>query len=374
LACAAVLCVHLGAGAQQVGRAPMEVRVPSAPAQLVALGRTHLAYEVHLTNVGRAPVALDRLDVLDERATVLDSWSAVPLRQRTTVVGLPPTDAAAPLTLDSGRRAVIYVWLTLAPDRAVPAFIAHRLTVTPAIGDPVAVATERVRVQTAPAHPLRPPVGGGPWIAVRGPSPASGHRLSLVALEGRLRVPQRFAVDWVKLGTDGRAFGGSGGAVTDWHSYDAPVLAVADGVVALVRDGLTDTPPRTSPPAVVEAADAPGNVVVLALDGGRFAVYAHLKAGSMLVRQGDRVAAGQPLARIGNSGNALGPHLHFHLSDAIEPLGGEGLAFSIDRFDLVGRVPSLGSLLAGTPWTAQASQPARTVTEETPLENMVLAF
>ena len=40
---------------------------------------------------------------------------------------------------------------------------------------------------------------------------------------------------------------------------------------------------------------------------------------SLAVNEGDRVQAGQALARIGNSGNSLGPHLHFQVSDAIEP-------------------------------------------------------
>jgi murein DD-endopeptidase MepM/ murein hydrolase activator NlpD len=162
--------------------------------------------------------------------------------------------------------------------------------------------------------------------------------------------------------------------VTDWFSYGQPVVAVADATVALVRDGLADTAPRTPPPATVRAVAAPGNVVVLDLGGGRFATYAHLQAGSIAVQQGTRLRQGQVLARIGNSGNSGGPHLHFHVSDTTEPLGGEGLPFVMDQFDLVGRVPALGPMLAGTPWTAQASQPARRVRGEMPMENMVVHF
>jgi murein DD-endopeptidase MepM/ murein hydrolase activator NlpD len=160
----------------------------------------------------------------------------------------------------------------------------------------------------------------------------------------------------------------------DWFSYDVPVFAVADATVLLVRDGQPDTTPRTPPPATVNVTDAPGNVVVLDLGDGRFATYAHLQAGSIAVQPGARVRAGQPLARIGNSGNSLGPHLHFHVSGAIEPLGGEGMPFVMDRFELVGRIAGLGPMLTGTPWTAQASQPAREVLGEMPMENMVVRF
>ena len=41
----------IGASGQQVGKAPLEVRVPVAPQPAVALGRTHLVWEVHITNV-----------------------------------------------------------------------------------------------------------------------------------------------------------------------------------------------------------------------------------------------------------------------------------------------------------------------------------
>ena len=43
----------------------------------------------------------------------------------------------------------------------------------------------------------------------------------------------------------------------------------------------------------------------------------------------------------------LGPHLHFQVSDAVEPWGGEGLPFALQAFALVGRIPSLPALLDG---------------------------
>ncbi|WP_243350760.1 M23 family metallopeptidase [Stenotrophomonas acidaminiphila] len=51
-------------------------------------------------------------------------------------------------------------------------------------------------------------------------------------------------------------------------------------------------------------------VRVLHADGG-MALYAHLQAGSLAVRPGQAVLAGQVLARSGNTGRSTGPHLHF---------------------------------------------------------------
>jgi len=68
-----------------------------------------------------------------------------------------------------------------------------------------------------------------------------------------------------------------------------------------------------------------GNHVVLDLGGGVFAALAHLRRGSLLVRRGDRVAAGQQLAECGNSGNSTEPHLHFQLMDHPSVLQAAGL-------------------------------------------------
>lgn len=64
-----------------------------------------------------------------------------------------------------------------------------------------------------------------------------------------------------------------------------------------------------------------GNLVVVR-HAGRFATaYAHAR--STLVPRGRRVRRGEPLAEVGSSGNASGPHLHFEIrrsERALDPL------------------------------------------------------
>jgi hypothetical protein len=364
----------LPASAQQIGRSPIEVSVPRPPAPIAALGRSHLVYELHLTNMGASPGTLQQIDVLDGEAAVIASWSGRSLSQRLRIIGPADTPPGATSTVPPGMRAVAHMWISLQPGAIAPRVLTHRLTVADGGAESETITTAALPLPPAPAA-IGSPVRGGPWVAVRGPSNASGHRLSLVTLDGRTRVPQRFAVDWTRLGPDGLPFHGDRTNIANWHGYGAPVHAVAAGTVVLVRDGSPDSAPfGPAPPAVMQAAAAPGNVIVVDIGHGQFATYAHLKPGSVQVSKGDRVAQGQVLALIGNSGNSLGPHLHFHVSDAVEPLGGEGLPFTLQSFELVGRLASLARLLGGSPWTPSPEQPARAVLAEMPLENMIVMF
>jgi murein DD-endopeptidase MepM/ murein hydrolase activator NlpD len=55
--------------------------------------------------------------------------------------------------------------------------------------------------------------------------------------------------------------------------------------------------------------------------------------GSVRVRRGQRVRAGQVVGKLGNSGNTDGPHLHFGIEARPDSLA-QGLPFEIDDFVL----------------------------------------
>ncbi|MFF4020247.1 M23 family metallopeptidase [Streptomyces sp. NPDC001843] len=124
-------------------------------------------------------------------------------------------------------------------------------------------------------------------------------------------------------------------------AFGAPLLAVADATVVRATDAQRDHLSRTSLPALLyltfleEAVRAlfgvkriVGNHVVLDLGEGTYAMYAHVQRGSLAVREGDRVRAGQTLARCGNSGNSTEPHLHFQLMDGPDPDTARGIPFT----------------------------------------------
>ena len=60
-----------------------------------------------------------------------------------------------------------------------------------------------------------------------------------------------------------------------------------------------------------------GSIVILRHLNGLITLYAHVSA--ILVHQNDKVAPGQPIARVGHSGRTTGPHLHFEVREGTRP-------------------------------------------------------
>lgn len=87
------------------------------------------------------------------------------------------------------------------------------------------------------------------------------------------------------------------------------VLAVADGVVAGVRDEMPDEL-QTGVNAPDVTGRECGNGLVLRHQDGWETQYCHLELGSLSVAIGDPVETGQVLGRVGLSGQTEFPHLH----------------------------------------------------------------
>src|SRR5262249_22049236 len=67
-----------------------------------------------------------------------------------------------------------------------------------------------------------------------------------------------------------------------------------------------------------------GNYVVIDHKNGEYSMLVHLRKGSVLVKVGETVKRGQPLGKIGMSGDSFMPHLHYELLTAAL-FDGEGL-------------------------------------------------
>lgn len=90
------------------------------------------------------------------------------------------------------------------------------------------------------------------------------------------------------------------------------VLAAADGTVLRLRDGMADASTRVIGADAVKDRMA-GNGVIVDHGDGWETQYSHLRQGSIVLRVGDKVAAGQQIGLTGLSGNTEFIHLHFEV-------------------------------------------------------------
>lgn len=344
---------------------PLDVVIPAAPRAFQADGKTHLVYELHIVNMGRWDCLITKLEALtgDSSAASLDSAAGAKLEG---MLGRPGVTVPEKAKIGGGLEAVIYMWLTVDRPADVPANLRHRFTVK--IGDyPEELTMDTVALAVSKATPtIISPLRGDHWLAGNGPSNTSGHRRALIPIDGRAAIAQRFAIDWVKLGTEGQTFHGDKLDNKNYYAYGVDALAVADGVVTEVKDGIPENIPGENSRAVpITLETVGGNHVILDLGGGNFAFYAHLQPGSLRVKLGDKVRRGQVVGLVGNSGNSTEPHLHFHIANSSSPLGSEGLPYVLPSFDVEG---------SGWSWKPSSGDKPVAHKNEIPLENQVVRF
>jgi hypothetical protein len=215
------------------------------------------------------------------------------------------------------------------------------------IGTPFAcVGLAFVRPGRAPRQPaeVAPPVEGR-WVALNSPA-------TKVPSHGIRAYGQDHAIDILHPRPPGEP------ARIGWRdgvhrpdrfpTYGAPVRAMADGTVGGVAHRQRDHRSRGSWPALaymllVEGAVRElggarfvlGNHLVVDHGNGVYAVYAHLRRGSVHCRRGDVVRAGQEIAEVGSSGNASEPHLHVQLMDRPRPTAAAGIPFRWSGIEMV---------------------------------------
>jgi murein DD-endopeptidase len=318
---------------------PIDVVVPLAPTAFQADGKSHLAYELHITNFSGQSIALASVEVLSESG-VTNSWSTLSRVDVSDLVanvyspGNRQDTGMDKLTIGGDQMAVVYMWVTLDSPAKVPTALEHKVAVK--VGkypDAITVQCAHVAVDRDVAV-ISAPLRGDNWVAGNGPANSSGHRRALIPIDGHAQIAQRFAIDWVRMNPDGNTFIGDEKNNKNYRAYGSDALAVADGVVTEVKDGIPENIPGENSRAVsITLETIGGNHVILDIGHGRYATYAHLQPGSLKVKLGDHVKRGQVLGLVGNSGNSTEPHLHFHLTNGNSPLGSEGIPYALESFD-----------------------------------------
>jgi hypothetical protein len=336
---AAILALVSAASAEGYGHPTAFVVSPIHEAQIVRGddGMDHVEYDLLIVSVLPEPVTLSSVTVLDPAGKELMRIEGAALAAVTQPL------FAHTKTTEIPAAVAVEVDLILPPDTA-PERLTHRIAyalkagsvLVPMYGN-LEVDAPDVTIARQPAIVLKPPVNGDGWLLSSGCCKPNLHRDLRVAIDGlRIETPEAFAIDWAKV-KNGRIFDGDGSKNEQHYAFEQDVFAVADGTIVSIQDGKPETTPNQS--MVPETnEDYGGNHVILKIAPNVFALYVHLHTGSVAVKVGDVVKAEAPLAKIGNTGPSLGPHLHFGVSDKPDFFSGRALPFVLSSFAVVGVV------------------------------------
>jgi hypothetical protein len=322
----------------------IEVVCPAPPIPVRIDKQQVLVYELHVTNFDKVPLTLKRFEILanEENSGTLSTLADAALSGAMIRVGEammmsdPGGGVRDARVIEPGGRSIIYVWIELQPSRSVPTCLKHRMVFSPAAGNTVDATLEdfQVPVSLESVPTLIPPFKGGIWLAGDGPVNNSNHRRTITAIDGHIYSAERFAIDWVKVGPNGDSRHDGATQNENWWGWGEPILAVADGEITEVVDGIPDNTPRVLPPVTLD--NIAGNHVILQIAPNRYVTYVHLENGSIKVRLHDRVHRGDVLALLGNSGNTTGAHLHMQVTDRNSVLQSQGVPFVFENFIYLG--------------------------------------
>ncbi|MGM1018471.1 MAG: M23 family metallopeptidase [Actinomycetota bacterium] len=358
---------------------PVLVSTLETPRAVLATdGRVHVAYELFVNNVTTQTATVESIDVLDgdgESLLRLDE-DEVEASTHSTGTGLPGR------ILEPGQSALMWLDVVVDSMDEVPTSLSHSIGFGFDPGAPPVITTEMTeRVATtevdlsAPVE-IGPPLEGDNWMNGNGCCGVSAHRSAVNPINGTYHVPERYAIDYVRLDADGAFISGPVDELESYAYFGANIIAVGDGPIISMRDDLPEQEPGADPTGLA-LDEYGGNHIVQDLGDGVYAFYAHLQPGNPQgLEVGQDLKKGETIALLGNTGNTDSPHLHFHLMDSPSPLASNGLPFVYDSFELVGAVTAddlATNLPHGGPFAIDATD-SGTRTGQYPLELTVMDY
>jgi hypothetical protein len=320
---------------------PLNVSFLAQPSPIVQNGQTRLFYEMLITNFSKSAYVLDAIEAkAGDTQTKVSGPALAPLIAHLGVSA--PSDEHVGRTIGGGRSVIVYLMLDLGKS-AAPGAIAHTLHVLTDQKEPHDIVLAPLTVAQDKPIVVAPPLRGQ-WIAGDSVNnlPDAAHRRAVLIDNGHAWLAQRFAIDWVQIQTvSGQAttFKGAEDKNESYFCYNQPIYSVAPGRVVDASDGMAENVPHSGKYAVaIDFNNAAGNHVVVEIAPHRYVLYAHMRPGTVQVKSGDRVRAGQILGHVGNTGSSTEPHLHMHIDDQPSFLAGNGVPYAFTEGEASGAI------------------------------------
>lgn len=351
-------------------RQTIDVRIPFQTTLINIEGKLTAYYELYVTNFSTDTLDIIGIKIKDKtNSSIYLSANSAKLLNITKKIGSP--NDKHPTRLIPGQTSVIYLEYDVSNDK-IPIDITHIITLKNLTDAKEYVEKgSLISLSNREQIIVGAPLSGGPWAAIYDPSWDRGHRRVIYTINGKARIPGRYAIDFIKMDSLGKYSSAQEDTIKNWYGYGENVLAVADGIISSIATNFDESEciskqPKTTPDK------AAGNYVSIKIGKSQFVFYEHLKPGSIKVKPGQKVKRGQVIAQIGFTGQTTGPHLHIHLADTDAALGAEGLPFAFKHFETIG-IYSDFSGFGKNSWT-KITKTQKANQNERPLPNSVIYF
>ncbi len=311
----------------------IEAFVPFVGTPFKANDKLHISYELSVLNNRRIPLILKKVEVYNTKTpeSPIAEFNSEYLNKRFKRHGMDRKDN--PLELKGNQFGIINIWLSLNESSAIPLQVFHKLIFERIKdnGETTIHTFEAAIINIAQPTELSlsAPFNKGKWLYG-----INSHRDSRLITDGKASYPQRYAIDWLMIDEEGLIVKNEIINNKNWTSYGVELLAVANGTVVDIKDGIIENTPLTGEMAVPLTRETfTGNYVVIDIGNNIYAFYAHLIPNELKVKIGDQVTQSQVIGLLGNSGSSDAPHLHFHLETKSKTtLGGEGVPYYFKEF------------------------------------------
>ncbi len=208
--------------------------------------------------------------------------------------------------------------------------------------------------RTAQLHAARAPEAELPHLA----PPFEGEWVVTQGFDGGITHSGawQYALDFEVANLAHRSSRPRSAELSDYPSFDAPIISPAAGRIVQIVDDVKDNPIGQT-----NLEQNWGNLVVLEIAPHLYALLCHFRFRGLRVREGERVRQGQLLGYLGNSGRSPLPHLHLQMQTSPE-VGAPSIPFRLHGY----RTPVEGNAagryrFTGLPREQEALSGCRTV-------------
>jgi len=291
---------------------------------------TRIGYTVKLWEYEKEGLRLEKISILD-----MNSQSELLLLGKSDIEHIYKDPLAQNPYFKSDKIDGYYtsIQIPVPLDKTVPSYITHRIYFTDTVRNKEVIVnggTFPTRKSEEPVV-INSPVKGSNWLFIN-QSTLGYHFYAMFFTNGTIGTGERYAFDNLRIDEDGNFFSGDPARNESYFNYKDTLYAVADGRVAIIKDGRPENLGNTHSVTMPTADELGGNYIMIDIGRGRYAIYAHCVPGSFMVMERESVKEGDPIALLGNSGNSDAPHLHFQICDKPEFFFTRGLSFVLKEY------------------------------------------